>query len=107
MQIQKLSEQNIKNKRLPAQAVVIQLLDKESKHLAFVACRNEKVFRLFDSENERETSRFLEEISNFEAEILSHYFQIDREMKQSFGGFTGEIFITDANSKIFYHERPA
>lgn len=107
MKIQKLSDQNLKNKKLPARAVVIQLLDKESKHLAFVACRHEKVFPLIDLEDDRKTSHFLEEISNFEAEILENFFLLDGEMKQRFGGFTGELIITDKNSEIFYHEKLA
>ncbi len=106
MQIQKISDQNIKNKKLPAKAVVIQLLDKDKNHLAFIACHHEQRFSLFDSENDREQSHFLEEISNFEAEILSQYFQIDGEIAKKFGGFTGEIIITDKHSEIFYHEKP-
>ncbi len=50
MQIQQISAQNIRNKRLPAQAVVIQLLDKDKNHLAFIACHHEKLFSLFDAE---------------------------------------------------------
>lgn len=107
MKIQKLFDHNIKNKKLPAQAFVIQLLDNDKKHLAFVACHHEKIFQIFDSENERETSRFLEEISNFEAEILTAYFQIDGETAERFGGWTGEFIITDQNGEIFYRERPA
>ncbi len=105
MQIQKISDQNLKNK-LPAKSVVVQLLDKDSKHLAFIACRHEQVFSLFDSTNDREESHFLEEISNFEAEILINYFQIDVKIKQRFGGFTGELIITDKNSEIIYRQKP-
>lgn len=107
MEIQKLSDQTLKAKKLPAQAIVIQLLDKDGKHLAFIACRHEKFFALFDSDNDRETSHFLEEISNFEAEILREFFILDDELKNRFGGFTGEFIITDANSDIFYHEKSA
>lgn len=106
MQIHKISDQNLKNK-LPAKAVIIQLLDKDSNHLAFIACRHEYMFSLFDSANDRETSHFLEEISNFEAELLTNYFQIAPEMKEKFGGFTGEMIITGENSEIVHHERPA
>lgn len=77
MKIEKLTNQNLKNNKLPSQAVVIQLLDKDQNHLAFVACQYEKVFPLYDLANDREESRFLEEISNFEAEILTAYFQTD------------------------------
>lgn len=107
MQTQKLSNQNIKNKKLPAKAVVIELLDADERHLAFVACHHEKVFSLYDAEKDRETSRFLEEISNFEAEILAAYFEIDGETAERFGSRTGELIITDENGAIFYHERPA
>ena len=106
MQIEEISDQNLKNKKLPAKTVVIQLLDKNSKHLAFIACRHEYIFSLFDSANDRETSHFLEEISDFEAELLTDYFQIAPEMKEKFGGFTGELIITGANSEIVHHERP-
>lgn len=87
--------------------VVIQLLDKNSNHLAFIACHHEQIFSLFDAGIDREESHFLEEISNFEAEIINNYFQIDGEMKEKFGGFTGELIITNKDSKIFYHEKPA
>jgi hypothetical protein len=107
MQIQKLSDQNIKEKKLPAKAFVIQLLDKNCNHLAFIACHHEQITSLFDSENEREASLFLEEISNFEAEILAGFFQLDDEMKQNFSGFTGDFFIKGKDSVIFYYERLA
>lgn len=85
----------------------IRLLDKNNHHLAFVACQNEKVFPLYDLANDREESHFLEEISNFEAEILLNYFQIDGEKAERFGGRTGEFIITDKNGEIFYRERSA
>ncbi len=83
------------------------MLDKDSNHPAFIACHHAQIFSLFDLTNDREESHFLEEISNFEVEILAQYFQIDREMEKRFSGFTGEMIITDKNSDIFYHERPA
>lgn len=107
MQIQRLSDQNIKNKKIPANAVVIQLLDKDRNHLAFIACHHERLFSLFDSDNDRETSHFLEEISNFEAEILHDYFLLDKDLEKSFDGWTGELIITGANSEIIHHEKPA
>ncbi|MGI8883834.1 MAG: hypothetical protein ACR2IA_06280 [Pyrinomonadaceae bacterium] len=107
MQIQKLSDLNIKNKKLPAKAVVIQLLDKDSNHLAFIACYHEQLFSLFDSDNDRETSHFLEEISNFESEILQEYFRLDKDLEKSFGGWTGELIVTGANSEIIHHEKSA
>lgn len=108
MTIQKVPEQNIKSKNLPSRAVIIQLLDADKNHLAFIACRYNKIFPLFDTSNERETSNFLEEISNFEAEILQNYFQTDGETKKRFGGgWTGELILTDEAGKIFYRERPA
>ncbi len=94
-------------KKLPAQAVVIELLDKQSNHLAFIACRHEKVFALFDSDNDRNTSHFLEEISNFEAEILHEYFRLDNDLEKSFGGWTGKLIVTGANSEIIHYECPA
>jgi hypothetical protein len=106
MKIQKLSDQNVKNKKLPTLAVVIQLLDKDDNHLAFIACCHEKIFGLYDSENDYETSNFLEEISNFEAEILQNYFRFENKLEQKFCR-TGEFIITDKHGKIFYHERPA
>lgn len=107
MKIQKLPEQNIKNNNFPAQVVVIQLLDKDKNHLAFLACPHEQRFSRYNSENDRETSHFLEEISNFESEILQNYFQIDPEMKNQFGGWTGEMIVTGENYEIIHHERRA
>lgn len=107
MQIQKLITQNVKNKQLPAQAVVIQLLDKDQKHLAFIACHHEQRFSLYDFDNDREQSHFLEEISSFEAEILDAYFQIDKDLKKKFDGWTGEFIITGEISEIIYHSKPA
>ena len=106
MQIQKLSDHNVKDRKLPAKVVVIQLLDKDLNHLAFIACHHKQLFSLFDLENNREESHFLEEISNFEAKILDNYFQIDNEMKKRFGGFTGELVITNENAEIIYHQKP-
>lgn len=94
------------DKKLPTQAVIIQLLDEDSKHIAFIACQHSQIFSLFDSENDREQSHFLEEISNFEAEILQAYFQIDGEMEKKFGGFTGEFIVTNKNADVIYHSRP-
>lgn len=106
MKIEKLTNQNLKNNKLPSQAVVIQLLDKDQNHLAFVACRHETVFSLYDAANDREQSHFLEEISNFEAEILQECFKLDKDLKKNFGGWTGEMIITDENPEIIHHERP-
>lgn len=105
MQIQKISDQNLK-KNLPAMAVVIQLLDKNNNHLAFIACRHEQIFSLYDAANDREESHFLEEISNFEAQILHDCLKLDKDLKKNFGGWTGEMIITDENSKIIHHEKP-
>ena len=106
MNIQKISNQNLREKKLPGQSVIIQLLDEDSNHLAFIACEHSQIFSLFDSENDRVQSNFLEEISNFEAEILQAYFQIDGEMEKNFGGFTGEFMITDKNAQIVFHSKP-
>lgn len=107
MNIQKLSDKNIYGKKLPAKAAVIQLLDKDKNHLAFIACRHEQLFSLYDSDNDREWSHFLEEISNVEAEILDAYFQLDPEMEKRFGGWTGELIITGETGEIILHEKPA
>ena len=45
MQIQKLSDQNIKNKKFPAKSVVIQLLDKDERHLAFIVYQYRREFQ--------------------------------------------------------------
>ena len=97
---------NLKNK-LPANSVVIQLFDKDSNHLAFIACHHEQRFSPDDFDNDREQSHFLEEISNFEAEILDAYFQIDKDTEKKFGGWTGELIITGETSEIIYHSKPA
>lgn len=98
---------NIKNKKLPAKSVVIQLLDKDKHHLAFIACHHEQLFSLYDSQDERETSHFLEEISNFEAEMLSAFFRIDNDLEKSFGGWTGELIVTGADAEIIHYEKSA
>ena len=75
--------------------------------MAFIACRHEQIFALYYSENDREESHFLEEISNFEAEILLDYFQFDKDLAKSFDGWTGELIITGETSEIIYHSKPA
>ena len=42
----------------------------------------------------------------FEAEILTHYFQLDSDIEKRFGGFTGEFIITGENAEIIYHQKP-
>lgn len=74
--------------------------------MAFIACHHQQFFSLFDAGNDRETSHFLEEISNFEAEILDSYFQMNNDMKKKFGGFTGEMIITNDDAEIIHHEKP-
>lgn len=107
MNIQKITDQNIRKKKLPAQTVIIQLIDKKSNHLAYIACRHEQRFSPYDSDNDRQESHFLEVISNFESEILNRYFEMDKEMEKQFGGWTGELIITDENAQIIHHERPS
>lgn len=87
--------------------VVIQLLDKDKQHLAFIACRHERRFLSANADNNRAQTHFLEEISDFEGTILDAYFQIDKDAAEKFGGWTGEFIITGANSEIIHHERPA
>ena len=106
MKIQKITDHNLQNK-LPSQAVVIQILDKDSNHLAFIACSHAHRFSSYDPANDRETSHFLEEVSNFESEILQECFRLDNDLQKNFGGWTGELIITDENSEIIHHERPA
>ena len=86
--------------------VVIQLLDKDSNHLAFIACHHEQRFSLYDFDNDHEESQYLEEISNFEDEILDAYFQTDKDLEKSFDGWTGELIITGETGEIIHHERP-
>ena len=107
MKIQKLTAKNLKEKKLPARALVIQLLDKDKNHLAFIACRHEQRFSLYDSDNDREQSHFLEEISNFEAEILENCLKLDKDLAKDFDGRTGELIITGEHGEIIHHERPA
>lgn len=107
MNIQKLSDKNTYDKKLPAQAVVIQLLDKNQNHLAFIACHHEQHFSPDDFDNDHKHSHFLEEISNFENEILGAYFQVDKDLERKCGGWwTGEFIITDENAEVIYHSIP-
>ncbi|MCD9187187.1 MAG: hypothetical protein LUM44_12190 [Pyrinomonadaceae bacterium] len=82
------------------------MFDKEQNHLALIACRHETIFSLYDAANDRERSRFLEIISNFEAQILQECFKLDKDLMKNFGGWTGEMIITGENSEIIHHERP-
>ena len=107
MKIQRSTAHIIKENNLPARTVVIELLDKNNDHLAFIARRHNCVFSLYDLEDDRETSSFLEEISNFEAELLADYFRIAPEMEEKFGGWTGEMIITDEDRAVVHHEYPA
>jgi hypothetical protein len=106
MKIQTISTQARKNRTLPANTAIIQLLDKDSNHLAFIACHHEQQFSNYDSENDHELSHFLEEVSTLENEILNTYFEIDKEMEKRFDGWTGEFMITGKNAEIIYHARP-
>ncbi len=105
MKIQKLTKRNLK--KLPAQTVVIELLDKSDNHLAYIACRHEQRFHYYDYDNDYHCSQFLEEVSNFESEVLQNYFQITGEPEKYFNTRTGEMIITGKNSEIILHERPA
>ena len=96
-----------KSLKLPAWSVVIQLLDKDGNHLAFIACRHEQRFSRYDPDNDREQSHFLEEISNFEAEILENCFRLDKDLEKNFDGFSGELIITGETCEIIHHEYPA
>ncbi len=100
-------KENLSKNKIFKKSVVIQLLDKDENHLAFIACHHERRFSSADADSDREQSHFLEEISDFEAEILDAYFQIDKETAAQFGGWTGELIVTGENSEIIHHERPA
>lgn len=106
MQIQRTIKQNIEKQNLPAQAVLIDLLDKDSNYLASICCQHNWEIVSHDSENDRENSLFLEELSNFENEVLHQYFEIDNETKEKFNK-TGQIIITNKESRIVLWERPA
>jgi len=93
--------------KLPIQTILIQLLDRDSEHLAFIACRHNFDVPYCDFENDREHSHYLEEISNFENEILLNYFQADTSLIEEFGGCTGEVVVTGRRSEILYHSKPA
>lgn len=105
MQIQKISDQNLKNK-LPAKSVVIQLLDKDKNHLAFITYRYQREFQYWNACGGYEESQFNEEISDIENEMLYTCFEFDKDLAETFGGSTGGLIITDENSKIVLHERP-
>lgn len=106
MQIQKISDQNLKNK-LPAKSVVIQLLDKDERHLAFIVYQYGREFQYRNFSGGYEESRFNEEISDIENEMFDECFKMDKDLAERFGGSTGGLIITDENSKIILHERPA
>ena len=95
------------NRQIPAQTAVIQLLDKNQEHPAFIACHHEQRSSSYDFNNDREESHFLEEISNFEAEILDAYCQINKDLKKKFDGWTGEFIVMGETSEIIYHSKPA
>lgn len=106
MQIRKLSDQNLKNK-LPAKSVVIQLLDKDARHLAFIIYQYERKFQYWNFSGGYEESQFNEEISDVQNEMFYECFKMDKNLAERFGGATGGLIITDENSKIVLHERPA
>lgn len=107
MQIEKISRQNIKNRKLPAQAIIVQLLDRDSNHLAFVSYNYERNFQYLSADGEYEESQLNEELSDIENEMLSVCFKVDKDLEEKFGGWTGGLIVTDENSKIILHERPA
>jgi len=83
------------------------LLHKDKNHLAFVACHHAQRFLRYDSDNDREQSHFLEEISDFETDILQNCFRLDKDLEKNFGGWSGELIITGETGEIIHHERPA
>lgn len=92
-------------KNLPKQSVIIQLLDNEQNHLAFIGCRHNENISLYDSENDRELSGFYEFISNLESSVISEYFKKEKDLKNK-TAWTTAIFITDENSRIIYDSKP-
>jgi hypothetical protein len=90
---------------LPNQSLIIQLLDKDENHLAFIGCGHNENVPLYNSDNDRELSNFYEFISNLESSALSEYFKVDNELESKVSWVTA-IFITDKNSQIIYETKP-
>lgn len=105
MQVQKIADQNLKNK-LPAKSVVIQLLDKDEQHLAFITYRYQHEFQPLSANCERENVLLNQELSDVENEMLYECFEFDKDLAERFGGATGGLIITDENSKIVLYEKP-
>ena len=106
MKIQKLSEQSLMERKLPAKAVVIQLLDKKNQHLAFITYYYQREFQNWNASGGYEESQFNQKLSDIENEMLYTCFEIDNDLAEKFGGSMGGLIITDENSKIVLHERP-
>ena len=102
-----MTERRISNKKLPAKAIVIQLLDKDERHLAFIVYQYRREFQYWNACGGHEESQFNEELSDIENEMLYECFEFDKDLAEKFGGATGGLIITDENSKIILHERPA
>ena len=105
MNIQKLPDQNTYDKKLPAKAVVIQLLDKDKNHLAFITYFYQRKFQYWNPSNGYEESQFLQELSDIENEMLHTCFEMDKDLEDKFGD-TGGLFITDENAEVILQERP-
>ncbi len=106
MNIQKLSDQNIYDKKLPAKAIIIQLLDKNKNHLAFITYFYQREFHYWNYSNGYEESQFLQEISDIENEMLHTCFKMDKDLEEKSGWRTGGLIITDENCEVILQETP-
>ena len=98
--------QNIKND-LPTKSVVIQLLDKSERHLAFLVYQYGREFQHLSADGEIEEKLLNQELSDVESEMFDECFKMDKDLAERFGGATGGLIITDEHSKIVLHESPA
>lgn len=105
MNIQKLSGKKIYGRKLPKKAVIIQLLDKDKNHLAFITYFYQREFQYWNATGGYEESQFLQEISDIENEMLHTIFEIDKDLKTKFDD-TGGLIITDENAEVILQERP-
>lgn len=67
----------------------------------------EREFRYLNASGEIEEKILNQELCDIESEMLDECFKFDADLAGRFGGSTGGLIITDADSKIVLHERPA
>ncbi len=106
MNIQKLVIQDVKNQQLPAKAVIIQFLDKDENHLAFITYFYQREFHYWNASGGYEESQFLQEMSDIENAMLYACFEMDKDLEEKSGWSTGGLIITDENAEIILQERP-